>query len=124
MNALRSAIGATVLLAASCGAAGAVPNQVSNFPFNGTIAAAGTFQQLLPLNTSRAGCTIYNSTASDTLQVYMGPATTQAIMTAQALPIPPGQYGYCPLTDGAVIQSPVWLTGPTSGDAYRGAEQR
>lgn len=82
---------------------------------SGTIAATGVFQQLLPSNTNRTGCTIQN-TGTNPMYVYFG--TTATATTAKSVKLAAGQAAYCTSGDGIVVNMPVQITGTISETFY------
>lgn len=67
------------------------PNALTSTPTAVTITTAGTFQQVLALNASRANCEIQN-TSQDVEYVYLGAGTAA---TASSLVLNPGDTFVC-----------------------------
>lgn len=94
------------------------PQPVTTGNKSGTIASGGTYQQILPADTStrgRVGCTVINN-GTHTMYVFFGPIASATHNTSVQLTA--GQPAYCSTGNGGVLKDQVSIDGTTSDVFY------
>ncbi|HEX4198701.1 MAG TPA: hypothetical protein VHZ26_14785 [Caulobacteraceae bacterium] len=95
--------------------------QVSGAVFDSTaqsvsVAAGGTFQQVLAYSATRHGCFVQNTNASDTIWVFFqNPVTTPTPIKGASVVLSPGQGVNC--NSGVIVaDDAIWITGSNTSD--------
>lgn len=98
------------------------PYQVPSQPQSGTIASGGTFQQWLPAQSSRVGCTLENpTTATEVMYVFViaRGQTLASASTATSYSISAGGFFNCSI-NGIVITDAIAIEAATTSHAFIG----
>lgn len=116
MKKYMAAISAALLL--SCIYANAQTIKLASINLSGTIAVTNTFQSIQVQVIGRAGCTIQNSSTTDTMWVFFGPIASATKATSFVLDSTHGLAISCATPFGnGVLQDQVSITG-TSTDPF------
>jgi len=98
----------------------ALAQQVDSTQSSSTVSVTNTFQQVLPQNDTRRGCTVQNK-GSNNMFVFFGPIASATTNNSFLLLPAAGNSVSCNLP-GGTIRSQVSITG-TGGDRYVFSEQ-
>lgn len=96
------------------------PATAPTLQLGGTVTTGGTFQTVLPANSSRSGCTVQN-TGTHTGYVYWFSGTPSL---TNSLQIPAGGAFYCANSGGFPIKTAIQYTTGTTGDPFVYAENQ